>query len=226
VKRCILVIDVGGTNVKLLATGRRKRAKFESGPDMTPAKMVKAVKAIVADWRYDVVTIGYPGPVENNRPAAEPHNLAHGWCKFDFARAFGRPVRMINDAAMQALGAYAGGKMLFLGLGTGLGAALIVDGALIPLELAHLPYRHGQTYEDYVGADGLERLGKRRWRQHVGVVVDLLRFALQAPDVVLGGGNARLVRDLPPGVRCGRNADAFRGGYRLWRMDERPRRRT
>jgi polyphosphate glucokinase len=223
VRRCILVIDVGGTNVKLLATGRRKRAKFESGPDMTPAAMVKAVKAIVADWNYEVITIGYPGPVENDRPAAEPHNLGPGWCRYDFARAFGRPVRMINDAAMQALGAYAGGKMLFLGLGTGLGSAMVVDGIVVPLELAHLPYRHGRTYEDYVGAAALERLGKQRWRHHVGVVVDLLRVGLQAGEVVLGGGNARLVRDLPRGVRCGRNADAFRGGYRLWQLNDRPR---
>jgi polyphosphate glucokinase len=217
VKRSILVIDVGGTNIKLLATGRRKRVKIESGPGMTPAAMAKAVKAAVAAWTYDVVTIGYPGPVENNRPAAEPHNLASGWCRFDFERAFGRPVRMINDAAMQALGAYRGGKMLFLGLGTGLGSALVVDGTVIPLELAHLPYRHGRTYEDYVGVAGLERLGKKRWRHHVATVVELLQFGLQAPDVVLGGGNARLVRDLSNGVRRGSNADAFRGGYRVWR---------
>jgi polyphosphate glucokinase len=182
--------------------------------------MVKAVKEAVADWRYEVVTIGYPGPVENNAPAREPHNLAAGWCKFDFERAFGRPVRMINDAAMQALGAYHRGKMLFLGLGTGLGSALIVDGTIIPLELAHLPYRHGRTYEEFVGAAGLERLGKKRWRHHVAIVVAVLRAALQAHEVVIGGGNARLLRELAPGVRLGNNADAFRGGFRLWRERE------
>jgi polyphosphate glucokinase len=217
VKRAILVIDVGGTHIKVLATGRRNRVKIASGPDMTAAKMVKAVKEVVRDWNYDVVTIGYPGPVENNKPAHEPHNLGGGWRSFNFERAFRRPVRIINDAAMQALGAYNGGKMLFLGLGTGLGSALIVDDVLIPLELAHLPYRHGRSYEEYLGAAGLEQMGKKRWRQHVATVVELLRNGLVAHDVVIGGGNARLLRDLAPGVRRGSNADAFRGGYRVWR---------
>ena len=216
-KRPILVIDVGGTNVKVLATGHRVRVKIPSGPSMTPAKMVKAVKDSTAGWKYDVVSIGYPGPVENNRPVLEPHNLGPGWRRFNFERAFGKPVRMINDAAMQALGAYRGGKMLFLGLGTGLGSALIVDGLVMPLELAHLPYRHGETYEEYLGVAGLERRGRKRWRFHVDEVVNLLRNALLAHEVVLGGGNARLVRDLPLGARRGSNADAFRGGYRLWR---------
>jgi polyphosphate glucokinase len=217
VKPAILVIDVGGTHIKVLATGRRNRVKIDSGPAMTAAKMATAVKDAVADWNYDVVTIGYPGPVENNKPTQEPHNLGGGWRTFNFERAFRRPVRIINDAAMQALGAYNGGKMLFLGLGTGLGSALIVDGMVIPLELAHLPYRHGETYEDYAGAAGLERLGKRRWRHHVETIVQLLRDGLLAHDVVIGGGNARLLLDLPPRVRRGNNADAFRGGYRVWR---------
>jgi polyphosphate glucokinase len=216
-KRSILVIDVGGTNVKVLATGHRVRVKIPSGPQMTPARMVKAVKDSTAGWKYDVVSIGYPGPVENNRPMLEPHNLGKGWRRFNFQRAFGKPVRMINDAAMQALGAYRGGKMLFLGLGTGLGSALIVDGLVMPLELAHLPYRHGETYEEYLGVAGLERRGRKRWRFHVDTVVNLLRNALLAHEVVLGGGNARLVSDLPLGARRGSNADAFRGGYRLWR---------
>jgi polyphosphate glucokinase len=216
-KRSILVIDVGGTNVKVLATGHRVRVKIPSGPSMTPARMVKAVRDSTADWKYDVVSIGYPGPVENNRPMLEPHNLGKGWRRFNFQRAFGKPVRMMNDAAMQALGAYRGGKMLFLGLGTGLGSALIVDGLVMPLELAHLPYRHGETYEEYLGVAGLERRGRKRWRFHVDAVVNLLRNAFLAHEVVLGGGNARLVRDLPLGTRRGSNADAFRGGYRLWR---------
>jgi len=216
-KRSILVIDVGGTNVKVLATGHRSRIKIPSGPSMTPARMVKAVKDSTAGWKYDVVSIGYPGPVENNRPMLEPHNLGKGWRRFNFQRAFGKPVRMINDAAMQALGAYRGGKMLFLGLGTGLGSALIVDGLVMPLELAHLPYRHGETYEEYLGVAGLERRGRKRWRFHVDAVANLLRNALLAHEVVLGGGNARLVTDLPLGTRRGSNADAFRGGYRLWR---------
>jgi predicted NBD/HSP70 family sugar kinase len=216
-RRSILVIDVGGTNIKLLATGHRTRIKIPSGPEMTPAKMVSAVKDATADWKYDVVSIGYPGPVENNRPVLEPHNLGRGWRRFNFERALGKPVSMINDAAMQALGAYDGGKMLFLGLGTGLGSALIVDGKVIPLELAHLPYKNGRTYEEYLGVAGLEELGKKRWRHNVHAVVNLLRSALLADEVVIGGGNARLVDDLPRGTRRGNNADAFRGGYRLWR---------
>ncbi len=213
----ILVIDVGGTHVKVLASTRRTPIKIDSGPEMTAARMVALVREAVDGWRYSVVTIGYPGPVENGKPAAEPHNLGGGWRRFDFARAFGCPVRIINDAAMQALGGYRDGQMLFLGLGTGLGSALIVEGRIIPLELAHLPYRHGHTYEEYVGAAGLARLGKRRWRQHVAIVVELLRAALEAHEVVLGGGNAKLLREVPAGARLGDNADAFKGGYRVWR---------
>ncbi|HEV2436416.1 MAG TPA: ROK family protein [Verrucomicrobiae bacterium] len=213
----ILVIDIGGTHVKVLATGHQQRVQFPSGPKMTPAKMVAAVRAATAGWKYDAVSIGYPGPVAHGRPLCEPHNLGHGWVGFDFKKAFGgRPVKIINDAAMQALASYKGRRMLFLGLGTGLGAALIVDGALEPLELAHLPYQKGGTYEDYLGLAGLKRLGKRKWRRHVNKVVKLFQAALEADYVVLGGGNARLLKKLPPGSCLGNNANAFRGGYRLW----------
>lgn len=213
----ILVIDVGGTHVKVVATGHKQRVEFPSGPKMTPAKMVAAIRATTAGWKYDVVSMGYPGPVAHGRPLCEPHNLGHGWVGFDFKKAFGgRPVKIINDAAMQALASYKGRRMLFLGLGTGLGAALIVDGILEPMELAHLPYKKGRTYEDYVGLAGLKRLGKRKWRRHVHQVVKLLKAALEADYVVLGGGNARLLKKLPPGSCLGNNANAFRGGYRLW----------
>lgn len=213
----ILVIDVGGTHVKVLATGHTKWAKIPSGPEMTPAKMVAAVQAATAGWRFDAVSMGYPGPVVHGRPLSEPHNLGHGWVGFDFKTALGgHPVKIVNDAAMQALGSYKGKRMLFLGLGTGLGSALIVDGILEPMELARLPYKKGRTYEDYVGLAGLKRLGKRRWRRHVNEVVRLLKAALEADDVVLGGGNTRLLQKLPHGTRLGDNANASRGGYRLW----------
>jgi polyphosphate glucokinase len=211
----ILVIDVGGTHVKVLATGHKKRVEFPSGPKMTPAKMVAAVRAATADWQYDAVSIGYPGCVVNGRPIIEPYHLGRGWVGFNFKKAFDRPVKIVNDAAMQALGSYRGGRMLFLGLGTGLGSALIVDHVLEPMELAHLPYKKGRSYEDYVGLAGLERQGKK-WRQHVKEVVEQLKAAVQADYVVLGGGNARLVKKLPPGTRLGSNANAFQGGYRLW----------
>jgi len=213
----ILVLDVGGTHVKVAATGHKQRVEFPSGPKMTPAKMVAAVRAATAGWKYDVVSMGYPGPVVHGRPLGEPHNLGHGWVGFDFKKAFGgRPVKIINDAAMQALASYKGKRMLFLGLGTGWGAALIVDGVLEPMELAHLPYKKGRTYEDYLGLAGLKRLGKRKWRRNVNEVVKLLKAALEADYVVLGGGNARLLKKLPPGSCLGNNANAFRGGYRLW----------
>jgi len=211
------VIDVGGTHVKLLATGRKKRVEFSSGPEMTPAKMIRDVKQATAGWDYSAVSIGYPGPVIHNRPVAEPHNLGRGWVGFDFHKAFGHPVKVINDAAMQALGSYEGGRMLFLGLGTGLGSAMIVDGCLEPMELAHLPYKNGRTYEDYVGLRGLKRLGKKKWRRHVMDVVERLKTALEADYVVLGGGNAKLLKKLPSGVRLGDNENAFRGGFRLWK---------
>src|SRR3989442_6762910 len=199
-----------------LASGRREPREIPSGPSMDASGMVAAVKRLAADWRYDVVSIGYPGVVVHGRPVAEPYNLGPGWVSFDFRRAFGRPVRIINDAAMQALGSYRRGRMLFLGLGTGLGSAMIIDGVLEPMELAHLPYRKGRTYEDYVGRRGLERLGKKRWRRHVGDVTERLQAALEADDVVGGGGNAKLLKTLPPGARRGDNANAFLGGLRLW----------
>jgi polyphosphate glucokinase len=211
----VLAVDVGGTHVKLLATGQTERREFSSGPALTAEQMVAGVKKLAADWPFDVVSIGYPGPVLHGRPVAEPHNLAPGWVGFDFRAAFGRPVKVVNDAAMQALGSYKGGKLLFLGLGTGLGTTMIVDGIVEPMELAHLPYKKG-TYEDYVGIHGLERLGKKKWRKRVFDVVARLTAALGADDVVLGGGNVKKLKDLPPGCRAGDNANAFVGGFRLW----------
>jgi polyphosphate glucokinase len=213
----VLVVDIGGTHVKLLATGYRTPVKIPSGRKMTPRKMVAAVRKAAAKWKYSRVSIGYPGPVLHGKPVSDPHNLGTGWVGFDFRKAFGRPVKLVNDAAMQAIGSYEGGRMLFLGLGTGLGSALIVDGVLEPMELAHLPYKNGRTYEDYIGLHGLERLGKKRWRRYVGDVVNRLKTALEADYVVIGGGNAKLLKDLPSGTRLGSNANAFRGGSRLWR---------
>ena len=215
----VLVVDVGGTHVKVLATGHRTPREIPSGPTMTAREMVESVKRLVADWQYDVVSIGYPGVCVHGRPIAEPHNLGPGWVGFDFERAFGRPVRIVNDAAMQALGSYRRGRMLFLGLGTGLGSAMIIDGVLEPMELAHLPYKKGRTYEDYVGRRGLERLGTKRWRRHVADVAERLSAALEADDVVIGGGNAKRLKRLPDSARLGSNRNAFIGGLRLW--DER-----
>ena len=217
----VLVIDIGGSNVKILATGQKEPRKFPSGPRLTPERMVSRVKKLARDWKHDRVSIGYPGPVINGCVAVEPHNLGKGWVRFDYAAAFGRPVKLINDAAMQALGSYRGGTLLFLGLGTGLGSALVVDGTVVPMELAHLPYRKA-TFEDYVGLRGLKRLGKRKWRQHVADVVARLIAALLSDDVVLGGGNVKHLKRLPPGCRAGDNANAFIGGFRLW---EKPRKR-
>lgn len=213
----ILVIDVGGTHVKALATGRRNPIKIPSGPKMTAKKMVRMVREATAGWHYTVVSIGYPGPVLHGKPVSEPANLGGGWVGFDFKKAFGCPVCVINDAAMQALGSYKGGRMLFLGLGTGLGSALIVDGLIQPMELAHLPYEKGRTYEEQVGNAALERFGKKKWRGYVADVVKRLKAALEADDVVVGGGNAKLLGTLPKGVRLGSNANAFVGGYRLWK---------
>jgi polyphosphate glucokinase len=212
----ILVVDVGGTHVKLLASGRTAKKRLDSGPRLTPRAMVAAVKAAVADWEYDVVSLGVPAPVVRGRVIAEPMNLGRGWTKFDFGKAFDREVKVVNDAAMQALGSYRGGRLLFLGIGTGLGSALVTNGHVEPLELAHLPYRKGRTFEDYVGRRGLERLGKKRWRRHVLDVAELLRGALLAEDLVIGGGNAKLLDRLPAGARLGSNANAFKGGYALW----------
>ena len=210
-----LVIDVGGTNIKVLATGQETPRKFPSGPAMTPQEMVTGVQKTASDGIYEVVSIGYPGPVVKNWIKAEPHNLGVGWLGFDFEAAFGRPVKLINDAAMQALGSYRGGKMLFLGLGTGLGSTLIVDGIVEPMELAHLPYKKG-TFEDYVGLRGLEEHGKTKWRRDVADVVTHLIAALEPDDVVLGGGNVKNLDELPRGCRAGDNANAFVGGFRLW----------
>jgi polyphosphate glucokinase len=212
----ILVIDVGGTNIKVLVSGRRKPIKIPSGPHLTARLMARAVRDVTAEWRYDVVSIGYPGPVAHGRITHEPWNLGKGWVRFDFRKALGRPVRIINDAAMQALGSYAGGSMLFLGLGTGLGSAMIRDGVLIPLELAHLPYRRGESYEEWLGEAGMKRHGKRSWRQHVAKVTALFIAAFQIDYLVLGGGNVRHLHTLPPGTRAGKNANAFKGGFRLW----------
>jgi polyphosphate glucokinase len=213
----ILVIDVGGTHIKILASGHRHPIKIPSGPDTTAKAMVRAVRKAAGEWTYDVVSIGYPGAVLHGKPVSEPRNLGSGWVGFNFRRAFGRPVKVINDAAMQALGSYKNGRMLFLGLGTGLGTALAVDGVLQPMELAHLPYKKGRTYEEYVGKTGLKRLGKKKWRRHVADVITRLRTALEVNDVVIGGGNAKLLRRLPRGVRRVDNANAFLGGFRLWR---------
>ena len=213
----ILVVDVGGNNVKLLVTGQKAPRKIPSGPSLSPGRMVAATKKAVADWKFDAVTIGFPGPVKDGRIAAEPANLGRGWMRFDFRKAFGRPVQVVNDAAMQALGSYRGARELFLGLGTGLGAALVIEGIIQPLEIAHLPYRAGKTYEDFLGKRGLDRMGKKRWRQQVEEIVTRLRHAFQVDEVVLGGGNAKLLKQLPPHTRLGANANAFAGGLRLWR---------
>ena len=211
----VLVCDVGGHNVKILVTGQDEPRKLPSGPALTPQLMVPGLKDLAGDWKYDVVSIGYPGPIRQGRPAAEPHNVGPGWVGFDYEAAFGCPVRMINDAAMQALGSYRGGKMLFLGLGTGLGSALVVEGIVVPLELCILPYKKG-SYEDSVGTRGLVRLGKKEWRQCVADVVARFIEAFVAEDVVLGGGNVKYLKELPPGCRAGKNANAFVGGFRLW----------
>jgi len=212
----VLVIDIGGTHVKVLATGQKQARAFDSGPALTPKRMVPKVRKLVADWKYEVISIGYPGPVLRNRPICEPWNLGKGWTGFDFEAAFKHPVKVLNDAAMQALGSYKGGKMLFLGLGTGLGSAMIVDGVVEPMELGHLPYRKS-TFEDYVGLRGLKKHGKKRWRRFIEDVVERLIAALEPEDVVLGGGNVHKLKKLPPLCRAGDNSNAFRGGFRLWK---------
>ena len=216
----ILAIDVGGSHVKILASGRKQKREIVSGPKMTARQMVARVKKLAQGWAYDVVSVGFPGPVLHNRPVAEPRNLGPGWMGFDFAPAFGLPARVMNDAAMQALGSYRGGRMLFLGLGTGLGSAMIVNGNLEPMELGHLPYKKG-TYEDYVGARGLERFGKKRWRKLVEDVVEQLVAATEPEDIVIGGGNLEHLKKLPQGCRAGNNANAFVGGFRMWNRKSR-----
>jgi polyphosphate glucokinase len=216
----VLVVDVGGTHVKILATGEDTPRKFPSGPTLTAKQMVFAVKKLARGWDYQVVSVGYPGPVLRHRPVAEPHHLGRGWVGFNFEKAFGCPVKVMNDAAMQALGSYKGGKMLFLGLGTGLGSTMVVDGLVEPMELGHLPYKRG-TYESYVGLSGLLRYGRRRWRQYVADVVARLIAALEPDDVVLGGGKVKELEELPKGCRRGDNANAFLGGFRLWERGDR-----
>src|SRR6202040_2252537 len=210
---------VGGSHVKLLATGQSEPRILVSGPALRPEMMVDEVKQLISDWDHDVVSIGYPGPVLDGRPVADPPNLGAGWVGFDFAAAFGCPVKMINDAAMQALGSYKSGKMLFLGLGTGLGSAMIVDGIVEPMELGHLPYKKA-TFEDYVGIRGLKKYGKKKWRNLVTDVVKRLVAALEPDDVVLGGGNVKKLKKLPSGCRAGDNDNAFLGGFRLWQKSK------
>jgi len=212
----VLAVDIGGTNVKILVSGEKEPRKFPSGPHLTPREMVAGVKKLAEGWKYEAVSIGYPGMVIHHHPVAEPRNLGRGWVGFDYREAFGKPVKIVNDAAMQALGSYKGGRMLFLGLGTGLGSTVISDGIVEPMELAHLPYRKG-TYEDYVGLRGLKKRGKKKWRQHVAKVVAQLTGALEPDDIVLGGGNVKKLKELPSGCRKGSNANAFIGGIRVWK---------
>jgi polyphosphate glucokinase len=212
----ILTVDVGGQNVKVLASNESQPRKAPSGRALTASEMVDGVKAMTAGWTYEVVSVGYPGQVVHNMPAHDPVNLGRGWVAFDYAQAFERPTKIINDAAMQALGSYEGGRMLFIGLGTGLGTAMILEGVVEPMELGHLPYKRKLTYEDFVGRRGMKRLGKTAWRQEVLKVIDIFRAALQPEYIVLGGGNAKLMKELPPDVRLGANTNAFIGGFRLW----------
>ena len=216
----VLVVDIGGTHVKILATGQKQFREFPSDSTLTAKQMVAGVKKLAGGWKYNAVSIGYPGPVINNRPLTDPWNLGRGWAGFDFEAAFMCPVKVVNDAAMQALGSYKGGKMLFLGLGTGLGSTMIVDGIIEPMEIGHLPYKK-RTFEDYVGVRGYERLGKKKWRKAVADVVTRLIAALEPEDVVLGGGNVKQLKKLPPGCRAGDNANAFLGGFRLWQKNSR-----
>jgi hypothetical protein len=211
----VLVLDVGGTNLKLLITGEKEPTKVPSGLRFTPRALVAAVKKVTAGKSFDVVTIGFPAAIVDGKISAEPANIGKGWTRFDFRKALGKPVKIVNDAAMQALGSYDGGTMLFLGLGTGLGSALVIDGKVAPLELAHLPYRRGE-YEDYVGLRGYEKFGKKIWRDHVAKVSGLLKAAMVADYVVLGGGQSKKIKDLPEGCRRGDNANAFKGGQRVW----------
>jgi polyphosphate glucokinase len=216
----ILVVDVGGTHIKILATGQKTPREVVSGRKMTARLMCSWVKKAASHWPHDVASIGYPGPVVHGKPIHEPYNLGKGWVGFDYAKALGCPVKIINDAAMQAVGSYQGGRMLFLGLGTGLGSAMVVDDVVEPMELAHLPYKSGKTYEDYLGLRGLKHLGKKKWRDYVTLIVGELQTALSADYVVLGGGNAKKIKKLPPKTRLGSNENAFIGGYRLWSLND------
>src|ERR1700733_2947901 len=213
----VLAIDIGGSHVKTRLSGHREMRQFDSGPDMTPKQMVAQVYKMNGDLHFDAVSIGYPGVVVHGKIVAEPYNLGRGWVGFDFRKAFGRPTHVMNDAAMQAIGSYEGGRMLFLGLGTGLGSAMIADGVVAPMELGHLPYKKGRTYEDYVGERGLKRLGLKKWRRTVVDVVEQLSGVLEADYVVIGGGNARKLKRLPKNTRLGSNDFSFLGGFRVWR---------
>jgi polyphosphate glucokinase len=215
----VLAIDIGGSHVKIMATGHRKERKAKSGPAMSARDMVETVLDLAGRWKFKRVSVGYPGPVVHGRPVLEPKHLAPGWVGFDFERAFGRPIKVVNDALMQAVGSYQGGRMLFLGLGTGLGSAMVVEDVAQPMELAHLPYKDGRTFEQYLGEAALEQLGQAAWQKEVAAVVARLRAALEPEHVVLGGGNVRLLEDLPPGCRRGDNKKAFAGGFRLWGKD-------
>ncbi|RCS53989.1 ROK family protein [Bremerella cremea] len=212
----ILSIDVGGSNVKFLLSNSEEKRKFASGPELTGQQMVDQVKQNTADWKFDAISIGIPAPVIHGKVIHDPHNLGSGWSGFDFSDAFGLPTKVVNDAAMQALGDYKGGRMLFLGLGTGLGSAMIVEGVLQPMELAHLPFKKGKTFEEYVGQQGRERLGKKRWRLEVIEAITMLTAALEPEYVVLGGGNAKLMDELPENVTVCANGNAFLGGFRMW----------
>jgi polyphosphate glucokinase len=216
--RRVLVVDVGGSHVKVLASDELEPRRADSGPDLTATQMVDAAKGLAADWTWDCVSVGVPSPVHGGRIAAGPVNLGQGWVGFDFDTAFEKPTKVVNDAAMQALGSYEGGRMLFLGLGTGLGSALVANGFVQPMELGHLPYKKA-TFEDYVGSAGLGKRGKRRWRLDVADVVAKLSVALEPQYVVLGGGNAKKLDPLPPNARLGSNENAFAGGFRLWDPD-------
>lgn len=216
-EKVVLAIDIGGSHVKILTSDGGAERRADSGPDLTPRQMIDKVKALAEGLAYDVVSMGYPGPVRQNQPTRDPMNLGKGWAGFDFDAEFGKPVKVVNDALMQAIGSYEGGRMLFLGLGTGLGAAMVLESVAQPMELAHLPYKKGGSFEDYVGERGLERRGKKRWRKHVFDVVDRLRAGLQPDYIVIGGGNVDKLDELPVGSRRGDNTRAFQGGFRLWR---------
>lgn len=214
----ILAVDIGGTNVKFRSQRHAEVIKFPSGPKMTPEVMMAAIRKKTAGWKYDHVSIGFPGPVIHDRPLLEPHNLGKGWVRFDFEKAFGgKPLKLLNDAAMQALGSYAGGRMLYLGLGTGLGSAMVVNGSVQAMELAHLPWKKHRSYEDYLGKVGLERQGRRAWERNVHKVIELMSNAMECDSVVLGGGNAKLIKHLPERVKLGSNDNAFKGAFLMWK---------
>jgi polyphosphate glucokinase len=223
VKKRILVVDVGGSNVKLMISRREKR-KFKSGPDLTPREMVAHMKPLLQDWSFDAVSMGFPAPIRNGRIMSEPKHLRPGWTRFNYEKSLGKPIRIINDAAMQALGSFHGGRMLFLGLGTGLGSTLIWETNVLPLELGDLPYGNGEIIEDYLGKSGMKELGEKRWKREVLRAVLLLKKSVVADYVVLGGGSAKKFDELPDGIELGHNRNAFLGGARLWQIDPRTRR--